>query len=937
MALGLTGAALLLALSRTPAQAATINVVNGQVAINDNNQCSLIEAIQNANDAATGLVHDDCAAGDPAGLDTINLPANGTFTLTTPFAYLYHSDTGLPALSSTIIIEGNGSTITRGRRAAPFRLLAVTQTGDVELRKLTLSQGYSKPRESGVFANGGAIYNNGGRLRLTDSTLRQNNAYGDGGALHNQSGQLILDQAFFEQNAAYDDGGGLYNNGTVTMDGSVFLDNSAVSRGGGLFNDNGVMGLRNSNVNGNQADSGGGLYNDSGKVTVSDDSLLFGNAAFHGGGGGLTSRAGELTISGSLLSENTSGRDGGGVLNVEGTLTITASTLDGNSADLDGGGVHSQGDTSIVTIDDSLLSGNTASAAGGGVYNEGGTLTITDSTFSGNTAESAIFNGGGGVCSRDGALTITDSTFSGNTAVYSDGGVFSVRNIVNITGSTFSGNTAGRWGGGVRHYTTQMTIANSTISGNTASSRGGGIGSSGHVTITNSTISDNTGTNGGGIDIYGGSLTMTNSTISGNTALNEGGGMYLYASKDDNITINRSLVSGNWAWGVGDEVSKHRLSTIIADNYNLFGHSGISNADAFDLFTPGPTDITATSDGTDPTPLSAILNTTLQNNGGPTNTHALLPGSPALDAASSADCQAGTPANGLDQRGEPRNVDGDGSPSANECDIGAFEGAVEPQPFRVFLSTVRAGSVGDFSFGTADVLRYDGQGWSLFFDGRQFGLNTQQDIDAFHVPGEDGNALYLSFRNRQTTLPGVGVVDSQDVVFFDGMTFHPYFDGSDVGLTTAGENLDALHILPGPLSPIGDDCAAYLLLSTTGNGRVTDADGHTLSFRGEDILGFCLTRAGTDTAGLWHLLLDGSAAGLPRNATVSLSSNEDGTLLYLTTNGRFNAGGLTGDHSTVYTFDTRTGTFGGPIFAAADAGLMEQIDGLEISRGGATG
>jgi hypothetical protein len=95
-------------------------------------------------------------------------------------------------------------------------------------------------------------------------------------------------------------------------------------------------------------------------------------------------------------------------------------------------------------------------------------------------------------------------------------------------------------------------------------------------------------------------------------------------------------------------------------------------------FTPGVTDITAPSDGTLPTALSDILDTVLGNNdgrssGSETATHALVPGSPAIDAVPSADCQAGTPADGVDQRGKPRNVNGDGRESEKECDIGAFE------------------------------------------------------------------------------------------------------------------------------------------------------------------------------------------------------------------------------------------------------------------------
>ena len=95
-------------------------------------------------------------------------------------------------------------------------------------------------------------------------------------------------------------------------------------------------------------------------------------------------------------------------------------------------------------------------------------------------------------------------------------------------------------------------------------------------------------------------------------------------------TLARTLISGNTA-PTGAEVRHRSSGAVIADDFNLFGHSALTNAQAFSGFTPGPSDITATSDGTDPTPLANIL-APLANNGGPTQTHALVAGSPAIDA-----------------------------------------------------------------------------------------------------------------------------------------------------------------------------------------------------------------------------------------------------------------------------------------------------------------
>src|SRR5262249_44793862 len=121
---------------------------------------------------------------------------------------------------------------------------------------------------------------------------------------------------------------------------------------------------------------------------------------------------------------------------------------------------------------------------------------------------------------------------------------------------------------------------------------------------------------------------------------------------------------------------------INANSYNLFGHNGLTNAQAFFGFTRGVSDLTATSNGTTPTALTAILNTTLANNGGPTNTHALVSGSPAIDAVTT-----GCPPPNTDQRGFGRPVDGNGDLVAR-CDIGAVEfKAVLPDPCTTAVPT----------------------------------------------------------------------------------------------------------------------------------------------------------------------------------------------------------------------------------------------------------
>jgi hypothetical protein len=130
---------------------------------------------------------------------------------------------------------------------------------------------------------------------------------------------------------------------------------------------------------------------------------------------------------------------------------------------------------------------------------------------------------------------------------------------------------------------------------------------------------------------------------------------------DNSVTkFTHSIVSGNTAADLAADMGGFGGS-FIADSYNLFGDSSNTNAQAFSTFSPNlsGTDIIATSNGTLPTALTSILDTTLKNNGGQTKTHALVVGSPAINTNSPNFCFP------TDQRDESRN---DG-----KCDIGSYE------------------------------------------------------------------------------------------------------------------------------------------------------------------------------------------------------------------------------------------------------------------------
>jgi hypothetical protein len=334
---------------------------------------------------------------------------------------------------------------------------------------------------------------------------------------------------------------------------------------------------------------------------------------------------------------------GGGVFN-GGTLMLVNSTVSENAA-FSGGGIWN---SVALTLVGSAMSGNTAGDGGGGIFNApGGELTMTNSTVSGNAGG----NGGGIKNGVNGEMTISNSTVSGNAAG-DGGGVYNDLGRLEIAGSTVWGNSAERAGGGIfNNFGGELTITKSIVLENAADGTddcpnpnpcpggGGGIFNLGELTAKNSTVSGNTSASGGGgISNRGATLTLVNATVSGNTA-SQGGAMS--NSGNGPATVANSVVDGDCA---GD---------ITSNGYNIE-----SPGDTCGFDQPG--------DQVHVTEAELNLGP-LQDNGGPTETHALLPGSIAIDVIPEEDCvdADGAPLT-TDQRGEPR-------PGGTMCDVGSFE------------------------------------------------------------------------------------------------------------------------------------------------------------------------------------------------------------------------------------------------------------------------
>ena len=311
--------------------------------------------------------------------------------------------------------------------------------------------------------------------------------------------------------------------------------------------------------------------------------------------------------------------------------------------------------TILLTSDELQISHSvTINGPGAGTLaiNGNGTFRVfvifaSDVTISGFTITNGFVNdgnGGGGINNLNGTTTtVSNCSISGNFG----GGISNISNglccaTLTVTNSTVSDNSAD-FGGGILNATFDggaiLTVTNSTISDNSATGNGGGISNSSgggglaiaSVTISNSTLSGNTVVGDGGAISNSTSdqhatLVITNSTISGNSATGNGGGIYnvgsgLPAELDLGSTILDAGTSGENIFNSG---------TATSLSYNLCSDDGGGV-------------LTGPGDQIDTDPMLGPL----QDNGGPTFTHALLPGSPAIDAGD----PSFTPPPLYDQRG----------------------------------------------------------------------------------------------------------------------------------------------------------------------------------------------------------------------------------------------------------------------------------------------
>jgi hypothetical protein len=464
--------------------------------------------------------------------------------------------------------------------------------------------------------------------------------------------------------------------------------------------------------------NGGGIYAGDGSVSVDSDAQVNGNNAGGGSGGGIYAASGNVTVAATgVVNSNFAEENGGGIFQGKGNASL-AGKVNGNVTDFgSGGGLYVEaGDVSILSGGDikgnqahdyynssstdrngslggtrgfgsslpSSFSNSAIRAAkpslsgafvgGGGIYVVQGNVTVSGGQINSNFAEGP----GGGICALEGSVTLTDNAqVKFNTTTAKGAGIFDSDTAstlgVQITDATVSGNVSDRSSGaGVFVSEGSISVLDSAIFDNHAyGTFGGGLAdfdSTAGVSVTNSTIGGNIANIGGGGIYSAGSAVINNSTIVLN-ALDYG---FLGAgvSSVTSIDINNTIVAGNLSDSVG--TPQDIMGTATGSN------NVINNAASAGGLIDGQSDNIVGLDGTGTRPVNTIIDTTLANTGGPTETYSLIPGSVALGAGNSALNPASV--GSFDQRGTgfPR--------MPGSMDIGAVEDS--PLPAAIPLGTL---------------------------------------------------------------------------------------------------------------------------------------------------------------------------------------------------------------------------------------------------------
>ncbi len=389
----------------------------------------------------------------------------------------------------------------------------------------------------------------------------------------------------------------------------------------------------------------------------------------------------ELLLSGvTLTGGKTSGGAtdnglGGGIYNDSGAISLDDVSLVGNRASGKGGAIFNAASgqrNAVVTINNSLIDGNTANQGGGAIGSSGGVVQIFNSTLLRNSATNA---GGGAIAAVDTRVALTGTTVARNQATGDGGGVAVEGGSLNIRESTIDQNVAGRDAGGFFADAASVVILRSSIVDNTASRDGGGLfirqNDVADVRIDTSTISQNTATGfAGGVYADAANMGIFGSTIAHNVSDsdddNSGSGGGIHVPGGRSLLMHNTLIAGNLRGAQPSDISgtvdPFSLANLVADAASAGG------------LVEDASDTIPNLIGRDPN----FVIGSLAANGGPTQTHELPAGSPAIDAGDRfeiRDSDGNTFGNTIDLRevDDQRGITRLRDPFNDKVDIGAYE------------------------------------------------------------------------------------------------------------------------------------------------------------------------------------------------------------------------------------------------------------------------
>ena len=430
------------------------------------------------------------------------------------------------------------------------------------------------------------------------------------------------------------------NSGTVSIShlaishGNAVSNTSTSGQGGGIF-DSGRLTLTNCTLDHDVAGpSAGALFiNTGGSATITNCTFNHDTAAqttpVVDGEGGAIFAAGTLRLTNCTLSNCLAGGVGGGAIFifVNQTATLTNCNLTNDLAPVEDAGGIFVDDRGILTLTNCTLSNDSCANGGGGICTDGiATVTATRCTFS---DDSTVSGGGGGIANVQGStVTVSQSTFSNDSK-----SAFVNQGTATITASTFN-NDSGISGGGLENQGT-ATVTNCTFSNDIATSTSS-LDGGGAIANVNSSAGPAT-------------LTVINCTIANNSAINGSSGGGILVQPGTTLNLINTIVAENSTTGSGPD---------IAGSVNDADHNLIGNGSGMSIVTDQGGNLI----GGNGNPVIDPRLGPLQNNGGPTQTLALLKDSPAIGHADNSRAPA------TDQRGFTR-----ADESGETTDIGAFE------------------------------------------------------------------------------------------------------------------------------------------------------------------------------------------------------------------------------------------------------------------------